>query len=70
VDVANADMAVANADVPEGNYKENHKKPNSVIFSCDYMALGRLQEAAKYSHGVWEEFADLFRDVQKWVTLG
>ena len=29
------------------------------------MALGRLWEAAKYSHGVWEQFADIFKDFQQ-----
>ena len=29
------------------------------------MALGRLQVGAKYSHRVWEPFADTFRDYTK-----
>jgi len=29
------------------------------------MAVGRLQEAAKYSDGVWEQFPGIFRVVGK-----
>ena len=34
-----------------------------------YMALGRLKEAAKYSHGVWEPFADTFGRFQSFEKL-
>ena len=33
---------------------------NMLFLFSAYMALGRLKEAAKYSHGVWEQFAGTF----------
>jgi len=33
-----------------------HRRLCFALYSC--MALGRLWEAAKYSHGLWEQFAD------------
>ena len=53
-----------NQQKKQGTLAQHRRFPG---INSDCMALGRLQEGAKYSHGMWEQCVDMFRNFQKMI---
>jgi len=55
----------------KGANREDQRKILKTLKSAKHcnMALGRLLDGAKYSHGVWEQFADIFEKVVFYMLL-